>query len=394
VADPLGAVAAALDAPVGGVALDDWRGVRSVAIAINDKTRPVPHAALLPPLLARIEALGVPPEAITLILATGTHPAMLPAEFGQVVPPDVLARYPVISHDCDVTDDLVHLGATPLGTPVWLNCHFVEADLRIVVGNIAPHQFMGFSGGVKSAAIGLAGRATINANHARMTEPGARLGAVDGNPARADVEEIGRLAGVHFALNAVLNRHKEIAAVVAGEPGAVMTAGIPQARAICQVAVAQPYDLVIAAPGGHPKDINVYQAQKALAHAALITRPGGWVIVAAACPEGTGSRGYETWLTDAALPDHAAVLARFAQEPFRAGPHKAYQIARDAVRVHLRWVSELPLALAQRLLLTPAPSLDAAVQEALAALPPDARIAVLPQANATAPFLSDSAVHA
>ena len=390
ISDPVAAVQAALDAPVGGFRWADFANARLAAIAINDKTRPVPHADLLPPLLSRIAALGIASEAITLLIATGTHPPMPPDEFSRVVPPTVLGRYSVFSHDCDATANLVHRGETARGTPVWINRRFAEADLRIVVGNIAPHQFMGFSGGVKSAAIGLAGRATINANHARMTEPGAELGRCDGNPVRADVEDIGHRIGVHFALNAVLNRCKQIAAVIGGEPQAVMAAGIPLARRICQVTVSAPYDLVITSPGGHPKDLNVYQAQKALAHAARITRPGGWIIVVAACPEGAGSQSYQRWMLAEPMQSPTAVLARFQAEGFVAGPHKAFQIARDADQVNLRWVSELPTALAQQLLLNPAPSLDTAILEALAALPDDARIAVLPQANITVPLLPEA----
>ena len=134
---------------------------------------------------------------------------------------------------------------------------------------------MGFSGGVKGAAIGLAGRATINHNHAMMSDPRAALDRYDDNPARQDVEEIGRLIGVHFALNTILNREKQLIHVLAGEPVAVMQAGIPLVRDLVEIPVSAPFDLVIASPGGHPKDINLYQAQKALAHAARIAKPGG-----------------------------------------------------------------------------------------------------------------------
>jgi nickel-dependent lactate racemase len=149
-ADPLQAVREALAAPVGAVSLGDFAGVRTAAIAINDKTRPVPHDALLPPLLAALEQIGLPPEAITLVIAAGAHPPMPPGEYGRVVPADILARYPVICHDCDDAANLAQLGTTSRGTPAWMNRHFLEADLRIVVGNIEPHQFMGFSGGVKA----------------------------------------------------------------------------------------------------------------------------------------------------------------------------------------------------------------------------------------------------
>jgi nickel-dependent lactate racemase len=381
-ADAAAAVEAALDSLLGGQRWADFAGLSSAAIAINDKTRPIPHEVLLPPLLKRLEALGIPPARITLLIATGTHPPMPPDEFPRILPPDVLARYPVLCHNSDDAANLVYKGETPRGTPVYINRRWDEADLRVVVGGIEPHQFMGFSGGVKSAAIGLAGRATINRNHALLMHPDSQLGRYDGNPAREDVEDIGRLIGVHLALNALLNRDKKLVRALAGDPRAVMRAGIGPALALYTVPVAAPFDAVIASPGGHPKDINLYQAQKGLAHASLITRDGGMVLLAAACPEGTGSASYESWIAD--MPSLAAVLARFQREEFRVGPHKAYQIARDAARVRVLLLSEMPPAFVRRLLLTPVCA-DEAV--GALALPPGARVGVLPLANATIPRL-------
>lgn len=382
--DPARLVGAALDAPVGACALDRWAGARSAAIAIADKTRPALTAALIP-LLARLEALDIPPSTIMLLVATGAHAPMLPHEFGDILPPDILARYAVLSHDCDAQADLVSLGMTQRGTPVSVNRHFHGADLRIVLGNVEPHQFMGFSGGVKSAAIGLAGRETINANHKLMLDPASALGRYDDNPARQDVEEIGRMMDIHFAVNTVLNSDKQIVRVIAGAPQAVMQTAIPTVREMYEVPVAAPCDLVIASPGGYPKDINLYQAQKALAHAARITRSGGTVILVAACTEGTGSAGYERWVAE--LDSHAAVLERFAREGFRLGPHKALLIARDAVRVDVRLVSDMPGSLARRVLLTTTQDINKAVKDALAQLAPGARIGVMPAANATVPVL-------
>jgi nickel-dependent lactate racemase len=268
-----------------------------------------------------------------------------------------------------------------------VNRRWLEADLRIVVGNIEPHQFMGFSGGVKSAAVGLTGRATINANHAMMTAAGAEINRYDDNPCRQDVEEIGRMIGVDYALNAVLNDHKQVVHALAGDPRDVMARGIPLLRAIFEVKVDEPFDLVIASPGGRPKDINLYQAQKALAHATMIARPRATVILVAECPEGTGSAGYEKWMREHAFGSQAAVLEAYAAEGYRIGPHKAWQIARDATRVRLAFVSGMARDLSEMLLLNPAASLDAAVARALDALPPRARIAVMPFANATIPVL-------
>ncbi len=171
--DPMQTVNLALNAPVGRKRLTDFVGVQSVAIAVNDKTRPVPHKYLLPPLLRQLEAMGIRREAITFIVAIGTHLPMSASEFAIVIPPDILERYGAVSHDPDDKGNLVYLGETQRSTPVWVNRRFAQADLRIVVGNIEPHQFQGFSGGYKTAAIGLAGKDTVNHNHAMMTDPNA-----------------------------------------------------------------------------------------------------------------------------------------------------------------------------------------------------------------------------
>ena len=387
-ADPAQNVRSALDYPLGGVSLSQFSGVKSVAIAVSDKTRPVPHQDLLPPLLERLETLGIPPGAIRLYLAVGTHPPMTADEFASVLPDSVLDRYTVISHDAGASDRLVSLGETSRGTPVWANKGYARADLKIVVGNIEPHQFAGFSGGVKSAAIGLAGMETITRNHALMTHPDAQLGSYETNPARQDVEEIGQKLGIQFALNAVLNQSRQIVHVLAGDPRAVMLSGIPLSRQVCQVGVRARYALMISSPGGHPKDINLYQSQKGLAHASLVTRPGGTILLAAACPEGSGSPHYEAWMSG--KTSYEDVLHSFSAEGFQIGPHKAYQIARDASRVNFMFFSEMDRDLAKALLLNPVTDLQAALDSALAELRPGERIAVLPHASSTIPYLEES----
>lgn len=383
--NPLAEVRRALAETVGDFAWSIHGQVESVAIAVNDKTRPVPHRHLLPPLIDRLTSLQIPDAAITFYVAVGGHPPMDPSEFSAILPSDILKRFRVVSHDAEHDDDLVFLGDTRAGTPVWANSGYVRADLKIVVGTIEPHQFVGFSGGVKSAAIGLAGLATINGNHALMAHPDSQIGTYSTNPARQDVEAIGELFGVDLALNAVLDQQREIVQAVAGHPVAVMEVGAPLARQLCQVAVAQDYGLVIASPGGHPKDINVYQAQKAVASAARIVRPGGTIILAAACPDGAGSDHYEHWVSGKRSPEE--VISTYRSEGFRIGPHKAYQLARDTEQARLFVCSDMSNDLAHRLLLDPAVDFQEAVDRALEDLGPQERIAVLPHAATTIPYI-------
>jgi nickel-dependent lactate racemase len=383
--DPKQAIRAALASPLAGYEIPPYGAARSVAIAINDKTRPVPHDLMLPPLLARLAALGYPREAVTLIIATGTHIPMPPETHGEVVPPGILDRYAVESHDCDA-ETLIDLGTTERGTPIRVNRRFAEADLRIVVGNVEPHHFAGFSGGVKTAAIGLAGRETATANHALLRHPAATLAHFADNPLRQDIEEIGRRMAIDAALNVVMNRHKAIVKAWFGPPRAVIEAAMPEVRRIYEVPVAQPFDVMITSPGGYPKDINLYQAHKAVSCANRVTREGGTVILVAACEEGVGSEGYAAYMARG-FPSHEAVMAQFVQEPFRIGPHKAYIFARDAVTLNAIWVvSEIDPAQVRQLLLTPG-TLQEALDAVVAPLPASARIGVLPYANATIPNL-------
>jgi lactate racemase len=160
---------------------------------------------------------------------------------------------------------------------------------------------------------------------------------------------------------------------------------VPLARQICQVEIPHLYDLVIASAGGYPKDINLYQAQKALTHAALMTRDGGTILLLAACAEGVGSAGYERFMEG--ITSFEQVFARFKAQGFQVGPHKAFQIARDASRVHIIILSEMDPDKVKSLLLTPAHDINQVIPEILQTLPPNPRIAVMPIGPITIPVI-------
>jgi nickel-dependent lactate racemase len=216
-----------------------------------------------------------------------------------------------------------------------------------------------------------------------LAHPDAWIGKYENNPLRQDIEEIGKLIGVNLALNVVMNQDQQVADVFAGEPRAVMEAGIPRAKQICGVRCDTAYDLVVASAGGHPKDINFYQAQKALTHASLFAKPGAPIILASACPEGSGSAAYERLLAE--VHSIEEIFAYFQSHPFQVGPHKALQVARILQRNPVILVSELPSELVRRMLLTSKPTLQEAVDAAVKEMPEAGRIVVLPHATTTLP---------
>ena len=127
---------------------------------------------------------------------------------------EVYSKVRCIDHDIN---DCVYLGTTKKA-PVEVFRPVAEADLIIATGNLEFHYKAGYSGGDKALLPGVCSKRTIETNHVMMIKPGTMPGRAEGNPMREDIEEAGRIAGVNFIVNAVLNSHKEIVKVVAGDP--------------------------------------------------------------------------------------------------------------------------------------------------------------------------------
>ncbi len=365
----------------------NWNKNTKVVIVINDKTRPVPNNMLLPPLLSCLKEIGVTNTNIKFLIASGTHKPMRNSEYFMILPQDIMANYKIIAHDCDNENDLVYKGVTSRGTPVYINKVFEDSDLRIVVGDIEPHHFAGFSGGVKSASIGLTGRKTINANHSLLIDKNAFIGIYENNPLRQDIEEIGKIIGVNYALNAILDEQKRILRVFFGPPQQVMHDGIEFSRKMLLTPILTQYDFVIASAGGYPKDINFYQSQKALTHASLFCKDFGMVFLLAECIEGVGSEKYVQFVKG--LSSQESVIEKFKNAEFEVGPHKAFQVAKIASRIHFKLLSEINEKIMKDLLIEPIRSLDHEIVDFITQLPLEARIAVLPYATATIPTIME-----
>ena len=353
----------------------------SVCIITSDITRPCPSARILPPLIEELEAAGIRPEDITVVFALGSHRRHTEEE-RRLVGPDVYARVHTVDSD---PEDTVYLGTTSYGTPVNITSIVAQADRRICVGNIEYHYFAGYSGGGKAIMPGVSDRAAIQANHSRMIRPDARAGAINDNPLRLDIEEAADICGCDFILNVVLNEEKQIVKAVAGDHRTAHRVGCAFLDQLYKIKIPCLADLVIATPGGLPKDINLYQTQKALDNARQAVRPGGIIILAGQCAEGFGEHVFEEWLLEATKP--ADLLERVRKE-FRLGGHKAVAIAMVLAKAEVYFVSDMPAELAAETFMQPFQDLELAVETALRKLGPDARVIVMPHAGSTLPCLN------
>jgi len=378
----------ALDNLLGEVDLEKLKRAGTVAIAVSDITRPVPTRIILEKLLPWLAQSGISHDRITVLVGGGLHRPATEEEIIYLLGEELLQKIKhVVAHDADYNEDLAFLGNSPQGTPVYVNKYFAQADYKIVTGMIDAHQFMGFTAGVKGAVIGLGGRPTITGNHQRLFQPGAELGHLEGNPARTDLEDIGRIIGVDMIVNVVLNDKKQVVKAVAGHPITAHRAGVEFAKEVFGVQMNRA-DVVIASPGGFPKDINVYQTQKALTPAAQLAKPGGTIILVAECTEGSGEESFEKEMSLYQNPGD--VVSAFKQKDFVIGPHKAYLWSRTLAQTKTVLVSDkVSPSLAQTLMIDVKSTLQEAIDTVLADYPSNVKIAVLPNANSVIPVIKD-----
>ena len=373
----------ALAQPLGAPRLRELlRPGERIAIITSDITRPCPSARMLPLLLDEIYSAGAAPQAVTLVFALGSHRPHTEAERAALAGARAMAEIRCIDSD---PGDVLRLGTTRRGTPVDITRVVAEADRRICLGNIEYHYFAGYSGGAKALMPGCSSRAAIQSNHCFMVEESACAGRLDGNPVREDIEEALRFCPVDFILNVVLDEHKEIVHAVAGDVIAAHRAGCRFLDALYRVELPGPADIVLASQGGAPKDINLYQLQKALDNAKHAVRPGGIIILIGSCREGLGERVFEEWMTSAASPQ--ALIERIGRD-FQLGGHKAAAIAMTLQKADIYLVSELAPDFVRRLFLTPYTSAQTALDDALRRLGAGAAVLAMPYGGSTLPCLA------
>lgn len=284
---PLDALlSAALEEPVGSPRLRDLaRAGNRVTLVVSDRTRDEPRAAMITAILRELRRAPVPPASLRLAVANGTH---TPSGSGSLdLPQDILGAFDFVDHDGRDEAQFVSVGETRRGTRVRYPRWLLESDLVIATGRIRPHYFAGFGAGAKAIFPGLGHAADIRRNHQLKSDPTARLGRVEGNACRDDMEEAARLLPVRtFLLNVVTDDAGEVQAVVSGDLVAAHRAGVARCRPFCEVE-ARHADIVIVSDT-LPLAGSLYQASKLLAPAGMLLKPGGIAILAAECPDGTG----------------------------------------------------------------------------------------------------------
>ena len=386
------AVEESLSRPIGRPRVRDLvRSGQSVALVVTDITRKLPEEIILPLLIKELEAGGIRKKDITAVVATGTHRPNTPEELREKFG-DVVDKIPFINHDPWDSNGLVDLGTSPGGIPLVFNRMVAQADVRISTGVIETHLFAGYSGGVKSIAVGIAGEETIAATHNYEMLQKTRLGMIEGNQFRSFLTEATRALGLHFIVNVVQTGKKEVVRVVAGDPVEAFNEGVKTARKLYEVEVDQPGEIVVSGVS-YPKSRDLYQATRAANGVVFGPQPvvtkGGVILIPAPCEDGCGHPGYCMIMKRSENIDDVIAISR--EEGFAPGEQKALILAwiLKQARIVITDCS-LPEETLREIHLESIPTLQEALDRELERNP-DARVVLIPDGLLTLSIIKHSA---
>lgn len=367
-----------------------------VCIVFTDMTRSSPDHILVPALLKEVESAGVSRDAVTLLCGTGMHRPSTREEKIAKLGQDVVDRYRVIDHDARDLLNLVNLGETESGIPLSVHRVAFEADLLMATGIVEPHQYAGYSGGGKTVAIGAGGEPLITLTHGpdMVDHPGTRLGKTSGNPFRRAVDEAARSAGLRFVINVVQDEEKRPIAVFAGEPEAAFLKCVEAARPVFEVPVPRRYDIAVAGVG-YPKDVNLYQATRAVSYLfyapTCVVKEGGVFVLPASIPEGAGEGPGELSFLEAmgSAKDMPSLLAELRNTGYPPGAQRAFIMANVLEKCRVIVVGSQRPDVVRHVKMIPARDMDDAFRTASAILGrKDLDVLIVPHALLTLPVVT------
>jgi nickel-dependent lactate racemase len=375
------AISAALDSPIDQPRLEEWvHSSDRVLIVSDDITRLTPCDRIIPPLLDRLNAAGVPDDRISCIMALGTHRYMTESEMVQKVGETVCRRILVFNHEWRDPKALADLGASEQGTPLVVNRAAVEAEVVIGLGAIVPHHIPGFSGSSKIIQPGISGSRTTAETHLLSCGGGGDsfLGVED-NPVRRDMDEMADRVGMKTIFNVVMDSQGAVVGVFFGEMRGAFRKGVELAREIYGIPYREVPDVVIA--NAYPCELDFWQSHKAQYPAQRMIRPGGTIIVCTPAPEGVSP--VHTELLEFTAWSSTDIKAAYRKGRISNGVACALAVAWAMVREKasvILFSPGIPEPDKRRLGHTHAPSLEWAMAEAIRRQGRDARISVLTHA--------------
>jgi nickel-dependent lactate racemase len=295
----------AINNPIGTpTILEISKGKQNAVIVVEDISRPSRLEEVLNIVLNQLNDAGINDEKITIIYALGSHRPLDRRDSIKKVGLSVVERVNIENHH--PYENLIYIGESKVGTPIYLNKTYYNADVKIALGTVIPHPLAGFGGGAKIILPGICGMKTLEENH-KAGVKGVGIGVGILTELRKDIEDVCKKVGLDFSINIVSTMKRGIAAVFAGNFIEAHRRAMEFAKEVYSTDVSPDLNLDIGFFNLYPEDTELFQTIKGFnfifSIKGLIKRKGGIVFLTAAS-EGrgfhslqaeTGAKLYKNW---------------------------------------------------------------------------------------------------
>ena len=145
-----------------------------------------------------------------------------------------------------------------------MNKAYVDAKVKIAVGEVEADGYTGFTGAHTAIMPGLASPETVETHRKLVLKGDVRPGVVELNQVKEDALEAARLAGCDLAIQLVTNPRGKLLSAFAGALEETWGQAIYTLGASYQINAEAGADIVIVSAGGAKHDYNLYSASWAL----------------------------------------------------------------------------------------------------------------------------------
>ncbi len=275
----------------------DLTGKR-LCIIIPDDTRSCPMPRIL---RAVHKAIAGRAASTVCVIALGTHEYLTARQIASWAagdpdadPAEVYPGMPIVNHRWKDPGQLVGIGTIPAeriaelsegrlarAAEVLINKTVVEADVKLVVGPILPHEVVGISGGNKYFVPGCAAHELIDITHwvGALITSAKMIGSPGSTPVRAMIDEGASLIpGEKYCLAFVIKAHSaEIESASFGSPQDAWSAQAQVTAKTHIEYVAEPFKNVIAEIP--PRYHDIWTAAKGFYKTEPAVADGGEIII-------------------------------------------------------------------------------------------------------------------
>jgi lactate racemase len=322
-------------------------------------------SSLTQTVLEGLAAIGIPPSSIAILGTAGA----------QKTEPTLLGETRAMPHTSQ-SSAVTPIGDLECGFPVSLSSSFIEADMRIVVGELKPHCFLGYCGLSDAIFPGLASQDSI------LSHLSNRKGAAVSDLARERVEIANSVKNL-FSLGFVLDANLLPAKVSLGSFQSCLDDLKSAVQAVCSARIDRTADVVIMSVGGRPTDESLLTAVETLPAAIPALKKDGVLIVAAECSRGHGDTEFYEWCAEHKEPRYLEARLR---HNFNYNGFKAACLLRTIERHRVYLVSTMPDHYVENVFgLRAASTVNAALQTVQRSIGSSSTISVVPDASRTIP---------